>query len=52
MFDLVEYNTFLITSLASCRHSLLRAGLNRLTSVITRGDPGSLLSVDDIETTD
>lgn len=52
MFDLVEYNTFLITSLASCRHSLLRAGLNRLTSVTTRGDPGSLLSVDDIETTD
>lgn len=52
MFDLVEYSTFLITSLASCRHSLLRAGLNRLTSVTTRGDPGSLLSVDDIETTD
>lgn len=52
MLALVEYNTFLITSLASCKYSLLRAGLNLLGSVPAKGEPGSLLSVDDIDTTD
>ena len=52
MFALVEYNTLLITSLASCRYSLLRAGLNLLESATAKGEPGSLLSVDVIDTTD
>ena len=52
MFDLVEYKTFLITSLASCKYSLLRAGLNLLWSLAVPGEPGSLPSVEDIDTTD
>lgn len=52
MFDLVEYKTFLITSLASCKYSLLRAGLNLLWSLTAPGEAGSLPSVEDIDTTD
>ena len=50
-FDLVEYSTFLITSLASSKVSLLRSGLTP-TASLAPGEPGSLLSVDDIDTTD
>lgn len=48
MFALVEYKTFLITSLASCKYSLLRARLNLTES----GEPGSILSVDVDDTSD
>ena len=48
MFALVEYNTFLITSLASCKYSLLRARLNLTGS----GELGSILSVDVDDTSD
>lgn len=47
----MEYNTFLITSLASSKDSLLRSGLT-LAASLAPGEPGSLLSVDDIDTTD
>ena len=52
MFDLVAYKTFLITSLASCKYSLLRPGLNLLWSLVAPGEGGSLPSVEDIDTTD
>lgn len=52
IFERVENNTFLITSLASCKYSLLRAGLNWLAPPVVGGEPGSLPSVDDIDTID
>ena len=52
IFERVENNTFLITSLASCKYSLLRAGLNWMAPPDVGGEPGSLPSVDDIDTID